>query len=64
MSRRPHPYQISDSTFSVREEAGSWAVFESYRVIDRNREKDDVDRPMAWFEDRAQADAERERLSA
>jgi hypothetical protein len=60
--RRPHAYQISDSTFSVREDAGSWAVFESYRVLAKGCEKDDHDDPVAWFDTQALAEAERERL--
>lgn len=60
---RPHPYQISDSFFDVRADCGQWAVFENYRVLTSQREKDEVDRPLGWFDTRQEALAEVERLS-
>ena len=59
--RRPHPYQLTDSEFTVRAECGSWAVLECYRWLIAPGEKDDMERPVAWFHSREEAEAERDR---
>lgn len=54
---RPHPFQISDSTLTVRQIAGSWCVVEDWRHIDSRGEKMDMDRVLHWAETQAQARA-------
>lgn len=61
--RRPHPYQISDSTFGVRQIGDQWAVVEYYRVLDRRLEKDDRDDDVAFFFTKPEAEDFAEALS-
>lgn len=53
--RRLHPYQIHDSTYSLRACGARWAVVEHYTVLDRNLEKDDRDEEVAWFDNEEDA---------
>lgn len=62
--RRPHAYQIHDSTFDVRACGAKWAVVEYYTVLDRHSEKDDRDVDVAWFDTKPEAEAERDRRTA
>jgi hypothetical protein len=62
--RRPHPYQISDSTFEVRERGGRFMVMELWWVIAKSLDKDDMEAEVATFDTRDEAQAKCDQLAS